>query len=596
MHAKNLSRGKFFHPITLRLGLTMVLAVTTPVVQPLFASWAATIAVSSLLDNTAPGDGFCTLREAINNANADADTTGGDCGSGTGADTITLPTGIYNLTITGSGEDGNARGDLDILAAGGDLAVQGADAGGTIIQGLGIIVGTDRVFHIDPGGVGGITVDISGLTIRNGNTGSNGGGIYNGGSNLVNLTNSTVAGNEAAVIGGVGGGGGIYNAAGGVVNLIDSILDGNRAAGKVVGSVALGGGIYNQSAGVVNLLGSTVRKNTASTIAGPGSRADGGGIWNGGALTVQNGSWVGMAGAGNQAVQGGGVFNAAGSTTLDGSTVSGNNAVRGGGIRNEATLTVRNGSVIGGNAATAGDGGGIFNDHAVLMLSHSAVTGNSSTGEGGGVYSEGDFGGATLTLDGATISGNTAERGGGLYLYYSSAAAANSTLSGNQAAASGGGIGTLSDNPRTIDLVHCSIAANTAGTRGGGMFLETAFTVNLFATLVAGNDAGGNGPDILGVIHSRDYNLIQNTSDTIISGSTAHTVTGEEPRLGPLADNGGATYTHALLAGSPAIDVIPLSVCTLAEDQRGVSRPQGAACDIGAYEAATRLHLPLVLS
>jgi CSLREA domain-containing protein len=607
--------------VIVRLGLALALLAAALGVQPAPVARAATITVNSTLDNTTAGDGNCTLREAINNANADADTTGGDCAAGTGHDTITLAANTYIYTVYDH-EDANVTGDLDILATGGDLTINGAGAGSTIIRGP--EVGNDRVFHIDPTGTGGITVNISGVTIQNGNTGFSGGGICNEGDNTVNIINSTLSDNEASTGGGIynGGamtvtnstlsdneadtvGGGIYN--GGTVTVTNSTLSGNEtnagggiynggtatvANSTIISNIAwsLGGGIFITS-GTVTVTNSTISANTAD---------DGGGIYNIGTLNVQNGSTIGEVGAPNTAEDGGGIYNSgSGTVTLTNSTISANTAGEGGGIYNRGTLNIQNGSTIGGagagNEATQ-DGGGIYNDDSAVTLNDSTVSGNTSGDEGGGIYSDGEGGGAALTLDGCTISGNTANdsAGGGIYLYYSSAALTNTTISGNGAAV-GGGIGTLSDMSRTIDLVHCTITSNTAGTNGGGMQLEPTFTVNVLNTMVADNSAGGNGPDIYGTINSQDYNLIQDTSDATINGTTTHNVTGEDPQLGPLADNGGDTQTHALLPGSPAIDAIPEASCTLSTDQRGVSRPQGPACDIGAYETEVGVYLPLVI-
>ncbi len=111
-------------------------------------------------------------------------------------------------------------------------------------------------------------------------------------------------------------------------------------------------------------------------------------------------------------------------------------------------------------------------------------------------------------------------------------------------------------------------------------------------SLVAGNESPA-GPDIQGSLASQGYNLIQNTQDTMFAPNQAHgtdllevapSALGIDPVL---RDNNGSTQTHALLPGSVAIDHIPLSDCrikNITTDQRGVRRPQGVACDIGAYE------------
>jgi hypothetical protein len=148
------------------------------------------------------GSGSSTLRAAIMEANALA-----------GADTIRLPSGIYVLTIVGANEDAAQTGDLDITD---DLIIRGEGADKTIIDGRSL----DRVFTILPGS----TVDITGVTVRNGNPGPRrlGGGIDNRGT--LTLTDSTVTGNSAA-----SGGGGIANDKEGTVTLTDSEVSGNSA-------------------------------------------------------------------------------------------------------------------------------------------------------------------------------------------------------------------------------------------------------------------------------------------------------------------------------------------------------------------------------
>ena len=111
-------------------------------------------------------------------------------------------------------------------------------------------------------------------------------------------------------------------------------------------------------------------------------------------------------------------------------------------------------------------------------------------------------------------------------------------------------------------------------------------------TAVAENVASSIANDCAGdPLDSRDYNYIQ-TADCSPNGTTTHNVTGGDPLLGPLQGNGGPTFTRALWAGSPAIDQIPPGLCrnqygaAPVPDQRGVSRPAGPLCDIGAYEGA----------
>ncbi|MFP4345981.1 MAG: Ig-like domain-containing protein [Anaerolineales bacterium] len=237
-----------------------------------------------------------------------------------------------------------------------------------------------------------------------------------------------------------------------------------------------------------------------------------------------------------------------------------NIAVDGGGINHHGggDVILINTSVVSNTAST--QGGGIYNRYNDLELRDSTVSGNDAGGSGGGIY----ISSHRLTLINSTISGNTSgDRGGGIYVYES-----------------------WGSEPATI--VASTIASNTAGFEGGGIYQNIA-TLTISNTLIAYNsDGGSTTPDCRGTLTSGGYNLIQDTTGCALTGTLTHVITGTDPLLGPLADNGGDTQTHLLLAGSPALDFIPAGTngCGTAytADQRGVARPQNGACDIGAVE------------
>ena len=126
------------------------------------------------------------------------------------------------------------------------------------------------------------------------------------------------------------------------------------------------------------------------------------------------------------------------------------------------------------------------------------------------------------------------------------------------------------------------------------MYIVPTGTLGLRNTIVADNSANLPGQDCAGPITSQDYNLIEDVVGCAVTGLTTHNLTGVDAKLAALADNGGGTYTHALLTDSPAHSQIPANLCP-ATDQRGVARLAGAPCDIGAFEAHFKLHLPLAL-
>jgi hypothetical protein len=303
----------------------------------------------------------------------------------------------------------------------------------------------------------------------------------------------------------------------------------------------------------------------------------------------------------------------------------------GGGIQNHGTLTLTE-TVVRDNTLPAGLGAGIHNVGS-LTLRRSTVTNNSSSNaEGGGIYNDGLLGGV-LTVSESTISNNAVSSHGGGILNRGTATIINSTISGNTTAISGlgGGIGNFGAGNFTAKLtvINSTISGNTSGTSGGGIYNHAGTTVHLNNVTITKNTAGvnsvrggggiNNGSDgvftlqntliagnrdlgllpapdcsagvVTSPLTSQGYNLIQDATNCIFNGDTTGNLTGVDPFLGSLADNGGPTQTHALLADSPAIDAgrpAPVpgdgGVACAATDQRGFLRPLGAACDIGAYE------------
>ena len=255
----------------------------------------------------------------------------------------------------------------------------------------------------------------------------------------------------------------------------------------------------------------------------------------------------------NTAINGGGIAIAgSGTLSLAGSTLKDNIAgTDGGGINNEGTVTIT-GSTISGNIASDTGGAIRNNDGANLTLARSTVSGNISSGFAGGIY---NVGALTLT---------------------------NSTIGGNAAGADGGGI---RNDSGTLTLRNTTVANNTTAGNGGGGIDNAAGTVTLINSIVGGNNPPGR--DCSGTFTSAGHNL---DSDGSCGLAGPGDISGGDPRLGPLQDNGGPTLTHALGPGSPATNTgnpgTPGSggnACE-ASDQRGIPRPQGTACDIGAYE------------
>ena len=240
----------------------------------------------------------------------------------------------------------------------------------------------------------------------------------------------------------------------------------------------------------------------------------------------------------------------------------------GGGIQNGGTLNIVN-SLISENHG--GFGGGIQN-LGTLHLRNSIVINNTAS-EGAGILNSG-----ILTVSYSTFSGNTAGRGGAI-ISVGSVYIRNSTFFGNSSGDEGGAILSYG----LLDVKNSTFSNNSAVTFGGGIYLGNG-TFSLVNTILASSLSGAdcyrdNNNVKLG---SNINNLIEkNASSPNACGTPAFTT---DPKLGPLTNHGGPTQTMALLSGSLAINNGNDTNCPFT-DQRGVKRPQGAHCDIGAYEA-----------
>lgn len=546
MYARSKS---LFHIWALFLLLTSVLgsaATTTP------AYAGATIVVNTNAEaDVLISDGKCSLREAITNANYD-NAVYANCPAGSGTDTITFDAD-YTITLS--------FGELNITSP---IIINGNGAANAIIQAnANPNTATWRVFEVS--NTGNLTLD--GVTVRNGRcdgscpTATNqGGGIYVNGGGLT-VTNSTLSGNRTS---GTGGGGGIYNN-GGTVAVTNSTLSQN--------SSLFGGGIQS-GGGSLSVTNSTFSGNFAYK---------GGGI-GGGNFSVTNSTL-----SGNGADTGGGIYHTIGTLTVTNSILIDNDATNdGGGISNSGGTLILTNSALSGNSA--GEyGGGIFNQpHTTLVVTNSTLSGNSAH-YGGGIYGNG----SDLSVTNSTLYTNSATYyGGGIYgaIYYddsgSSMPVANSTFYANSAS-KGGGIYVLGVN---LTVTNSTLAGNRA-TTGGGIYNFGTGTLNYANTIIANSASGGDCSydGAIGMIGTNINNLVGDGScSAVFSG---------DPKLGILGDNGGNTPTMALLPNSPAINAGDDATCASSPvnnlDQRGVTRPIGAHCDIGSFEAEVFISLSL---
>jgi len=499
--------------------------------------------------------------------------------------------GLYNLTGTVT------------LGAAGDPG-SGVELRGNIARGQG-----GGIFNH---GAMGITV----THILTNTAQESGGGIYNTG--LATLSASVVLSNVAQ-----SGGGGISNA--GTLTLTQTTLAANVAsqAGGIEnrGTLLVDQGVIRdneawEGGGGIHNLDGVVSANR-STLTGNRAGSDGGGIWNSGslALSITNLSRNEADADGDGYGLGGGIFNwgATSRVALTDTALISNTAQNGGGLCSLDGILNINGGQVSENVA-GGGGGGVHNE-GMALLDATTIAANFAAQDGGGILNTNQ---ATLTITGTAILRNETwglNGGGGIFSIDSSATLANCTVAYNSASdTDGGGIWS----GMTLSLANVTLSDNSAQARGGGLFINFGSTATLTHTTVAFNEAVlGTGGGLyqkeqtavtlknsivsdntgencagLGSVTSAGYNL--DSDDTCELAGTGDLVL-IDPLLGPLLNNGGATDTHALLAGSPAANAIPPGECPLPTDQRGVTRPQGPACDMGAYEAVwARIYLPVV--
>jgi CSLREA domain-containing protein len=579
-----------------------------------------TITKSIISDNKATygggiwnyGNGIVTLTDSTLTNNKTTNSGAGIWSNGE----ITL-TGIIlsgNQAATAGGGIFNSTGGT-VSVSGGTFSGNIADNGGGILNYGSLSIGYNTTF--------------SGNTAQ-----TSGGGIFTSGTGTVTLTDSTLMTNTAASYGG-----GLYSS-GGVVTIVNSEITGNFAMNA--------GGIANYVE--MSLTGCTLTNNSATFSGGAiinggeltitvgtiseNSAGFGGGIDNYGILSISNSSFskndvtdIGGAiysyGAGrlsltmvdvldNSANYGGGIYhNASQPLTMTDSFLSGNYAnIQGGGLNcgsgSSVTNTITNSTFFKNTAWNYG--GGIYN-YGNLDITNSILDSNTALYNfGGGLYTYGVD--VTTRVEKSTLIKNAAYNGGGIMNYTNleildsslientalgttgyggginnqeSLHISNSTLSGNQAAYGGGGI--LNSINGDMQMINCTLTGNSANNGGG---LHNAGDLDFANSIIANSGGISDCWDDGGTITTNSHNLI-------MDGTCLPYVSGD-PLLSPLANNGGPTLTHALMRDSPATDAADPAYCPLT-DQRGVERPQGDGCDIGAFElkAGSQIFLPLIL-
>jgi CSLREA domain-containing protein len=552
------------------IGLAALIALVSQLPR---AQAASTFTVNSLGDTPdaaqgngicADAGGLCTLRAAIEEAN-----------SAFGDDTI-------NFSVTGTI---NLTGPLPSFT---NITINGPGSGLlTVRRDTG---GNYRIFFIN-----GFIVNISGLTVTNGRTPDG--------------TSGSVFGNPG------GDGAGIF--ATGTVTLTDVVITGNRTGNGGPGGSSTGGwggsGAGISGAGTLTLTNVTVSNNVTGngeTGSNGGSGGRGGGIFfSGTALTMTNCTVSGNT-TGNGAVG------------TNGGASGGGGGDGGGILMNNGTLTMTNVNITGNNSGdanfggTGGVGGGLMTMPGVNTTLLNVTASNNTTGDGGGGFTgQGGRGGGianhgTMIIRSSTISGNTTGTagttggdsggiGGGIF-NGAVLRLVNSTVSGNNTTGFNAPGGGIHNNGSTMSVINSTITNNASISHNGNGLHQGFFAGSpaVIQNSIVAQNIGG--PDTNGPFNSQGHNLIGNADDsTGFTGTdlTGTTATPLNAMLGPLTNNGGPTQTHALLAGSPALDAgdNALAVDTdgtpLVSDQRGTGRVADSAdagttatVDMGAFE------------
>ncbi len=592
--------------------------------------WAASIAVNTFEPAVAP-DGFCSLIEAMENANADA-AIHFDCAAGDGPDAIELMVGEYIVRDVHN----EAYGPSGLPAVTGDLTINGNTS---------IIVRADgaplfRLIHVTEGA----RLALNDLGIQNGAVeGWRGGGLSNLGGMVV-LRHCRVLYNEAR------DGGGLANVSGTML-VVESNVESNR-------STRDGGGIDNWAgtgdASLVILAG-TVSSNTAAH--------DGGGLVNaasaGRSASLQ---LVGSAVSANRAERFGGGISQFGSgasqmepkgggvtrprwggaqmelRVINGSRIFDNIAGKhGGGIASwvwpadfwTAQVEISGEADITGNTSLEGDGGGVYAWFAgsSVAVTRSTVDGNEAVAGRGGGLAIGE--GAVLDMVRSTVSRNVADGteypaglGGAIAVVAASANFLESTISGNQALR-GAGIDVasaasderkaqgVSELGASVEVADCTIVDNTAQGLGGGVAVVAVPGFGPAELRIVGSILGYNA-DRRGsgncssaapaILISDGKNVADDTTCWLMSapdGGVGGPLAADDRvvadvMVGPLADNGGPTETHLPLDSSPVIDIGSHGSMRSCVDQRGFPKDfdmgattDGCKCDAGAVEAGS---------
>ncbi|WP_020568315.1 T9SS type A sorting domain-containing protein [Neolewinella persica] len=544
------------------------------------------------------GDGNISFRSGTVSGNQ-AGAEGGGIWIGSGTLTVGQKTII----------DGNSAAGNDPDQGGGGLYSNG---GGTMFIQNDVVISNNSATGTSGSGGGilnntGATLRIDGAIIRNNSANRAGGGVedVSGAGSTVLITQSTISDNTVGTA--PGNGGGVHVSGDGDVTILYSNVMDNSAGSE-------GGGLWNNT-GTMRVIKTNVEGNIALGDAGDNG---GGGLFNNGGtmslveVTVADNDATGASGSG------GGLFSTGGAVSVLKSDFTGNSANRAGGAVEQidgsfssSSTNYRNNTVgfapgnggafhVTGNTSTVrfakgeitnntagNEGGGLWNQAGTTMtvtgvsIMNNAVTGNAAGDGGGGIFNNGGM----ITVSNSTIARNAVDSlltvGGGIFNKEGGDFTLNtSTVSGNTTGGLGGGIA----NDGTFTLVNSTIAFNSAFAGGGFSQVTPSAGLEISGTIISNNDATGDfWEDFSAGANSSvslGFNFIGNDDqDNFVAVATD--IEGGNANLAALADNGGATMTHALTCPSDAVDAG--DAADVSADQRGEA-VFGGTRDIGAFE------------
>ena len=555
-----------------------------------------------------PGEEGALLNATDSTINDNVAESGGAVHSDGGTVNLNNTTANNNL----SSEDGGAINAVN----GSEINIQQGTLNGNDAKTGGAIFGIDSTITIDD-----VTLSDNEATGTGGFSEGNGGAVALIQA-ILNAAGVNASGNSAFADGGA------------FAALYDSTMEFGGYIANIIqdNSATTGGGISADSTSIVTIANANVENNTATedgggfgvfgfnnfrsggqprgtdvlirdtTIANNVSNDDGGGIYLGpNRVATINNTVI----SDNSANEGGGIYNR-GTLSCDSCTIASNTSTTsggGGGISlgnypNSGTVSTAtiSGSIIENNEVSSsfGSGGGIkLDNYTSLIMDNSIVRGNSAGRRGGGITGAAQ---SDYTITNSTISGNSALQGGGLAARGAEGSMSNSTIANNVAEIGGGVYIQNINKVNSFDSV--TLANNTATDQGGGLYVKsfgnTPTEIAFANSIVAGNSATNAGNDVFQDAPTPfdiqfDFSLIEDPAGAPIAGGD--NLTGRDPLLGPLSNNGGPTPTMGLTEGSPALDagdpaLVAGQSSTPEFDQRGTgfTRVLNARIDMGAFE------------